>query len=78
MDATEKIKMHIGKDYFARIEPEKKNNNSVTNGKPHQQQNNRENLLIQRISQDVYTSLDQLNVQQNWPHVPGFKKTYRN
>ena len=60
------------------LRPKNRDNNSGTNGKPHQLKNYRVNILIQRPSQYGWTGINQLNVQQTLPLLPGLGKTFRN
>ena len=74
VDAMKKIKNKHRQRLILSHIPKRRNNHSVTNDKPHQLKNYRENIGLKRPSQYGRTGMDQLNVQQTWPPVQGLEK----
>ena len=75
MDAIDTFKTHIGTDYIARIDPKR---DTIT-VEPLANNINCEttvNYSLHRPSKDGCTSMDQLNVQQTWPPIPGLEITF--
>ena len=71
-------KTHIGTYYISQTDP-KKDTITVEPLENHiNYETTEKNPRIQRPSKYGCTSMDQLNVQQNWPSVPGLERTCRN